>query len=287
MGTTCKDARIRGTAAVRGAAVMDSGRVRKAVDALLDYKQKTEENSKKSNLLSGADPISVQIAFKRIPERPDKKPTLIQLPHSLYSDEEAKVCLIVKDPQRKVKDLLEGQPPSTNVDKVLGLSKLRKRYKQYDDKRQLCSQYDIFLADEAVTPMLPPLTGKPFYASKRIPIPIDMRTKKKLLDSITRAKNSTVFWSGAGACSALKVATTDFDTEQVTANVESAVEQVAEVTVKKWKNIKSIHIKTHDSLALPIYNSDNADESTKRAAADDSTPSNSSRRKRRKKSDKK
>ena len=69
-----------------------------------------------------------------------------------------------------------------------------------------------------------------------------MRTKKKLLDSITRAKNSTVFWSGAGACrypinittsdpyhtccSALKVATTDFDTEQVTANVESAVEQV-------------------------------------------------------------
>ena len=62
--------------------------------------------------------------------------------------------------------------------------------------------------------MLPSLTGKVFYSSKkcdndllqvlsafhRMPIPVDMRTKTKLLNSIEAARNSTVFYSGAGAC---------------------------------------------------------------------------------------
>jgi len=242
---------------------MDPSQVTKAVEALLDYKDKKAAQQSKAALIDNADPISVQFAFKTIPERANKKAILLELPHPLYSGEDAKVCLICKDPQRKVKDMLDGQPADKNVDKVLGLSKLRKRYKQYDDKKQLCAAYDVFLADEAVAPMLPPLTGKVFYASKRMPIPIDMRTKTKLLSAITKARNSTPFYAGAGACSAVKVATTEFEQEEIVANILSVVESVAAETPRKWKNIRSIHIKTHDSIALPVFDSESG---TKRAA---------------------
>merc|ERR1711865_96589 len=264
---------------------MDSSQVAKAVEALLDYKEKKAAQQTKSSLIENADPISVQFAFKSIPERGNKKAILLDLPHPLYAGSDAKVCLICKDPQRKVKDMLEGQPAATNVDKVLGLSKLRKRYKQYDDKKQLCSSYDVFLADDSVAPMLPPLTGKVFFASKRMPIPIDMRTKTKLLSAITKARNSTAFHHGAGACSAVKVATTEFEQEEIVANIMSVVDSVAEATPRKWKNIRSIHIKTHDSIALPVFDSESG---TKRAAEGDAEGEGSVKKKkpRRKKAQK-
>jgi len=232
---------------------MDAKQLQMAVDALLDYKEKKSAQGKKSTLLDSADPISVQFSFKAIPERAAKKPTLIRLANPLYGEEDSKVCLIVKDPQRKVKDILEGQPKEKNVDKVMGISKLRKRYKQFDDKKQLCAQYDVFLADEAVQPMLPQLTGKVFFSSKKMPIPIDMRTKTKLLSSIEAARNSTVFYAGAGACSAVKAAHTELDASQIVENILQVVDGVVAVTSKKWDNIRSIHIKTHDSIALPVY----------------------------------
>jgi len=260
---------------------MNTSQLQMAVDALLDYKEKKCAQQKKSTLLESADPISVQFAFKSIPDRPSKKPTLIRLQNPLYSEEDSKVCLIVKDPQRKVKDILEGQPKEKNVDKVMGLSKLRKRYKQFDDKKQLCAQYDVFLADEAVQPMLAQLTGKVFFSSKKMPIPIDMRTKTKMLSSIEAARNSTVFYSGAGACSAVKAAHTEFDASQIVQNIQQVVEGVVAATPKKWDNIRSIHIKTHDSIALPVYSCGS------KRPAEEETEKKATPKKRRKKTAKK
>merc|ERR1711865_955038 len=89
-------------------------------------------------------------------------------------------------------------------------------------------------ADEAVAPMLPPLTGKVFFASKRMPIPIDMRTKTKLLSAITKARNSTPFYAGAGACSAVKVATTEFEQEEIVANILSVEESSINPYQDSW-----------------------------------------------------
>jgi ribosome biogenesis protein UTP30 len=41
------------------------------------------------------------------------------------------------------------------VSKVIGVEKLRKKYKQYEAKRLLCSSYDVFLADERCVVLLP------------------------------------------------------------------------------------------------------------------------------------
>ena len=48
---------------------------------------------------------------------------------------------------------------STGVAKVIGLSKLRRKYEAHESKRQLCSTYDLFLADDRILPSLPKLIG--------------------------------------------------------------------------------------------------------------------------------
>lgn len=60
---------------------------------------------------------------------------------------------------------------------VIGVSKLKKKYVPYEAKRQLCSAYDLFVADSRVLPMLPPLLGKTFFKKKKLPVPINLKKK--------------------------------------------------------------------------------------------------------------
>ena len=55
------------------------------------------------------------------------------------------------------------QQKLAGITKVLGVSKLRTKYEAPEAKRQLCSLYDIFLADERVIPSLPKLLGDLSY----------------------------------------------------------------------------------------------------------------------------
>ena len=42
---------------------------------------------------------------------------------------------------------------------VVGISKLKTKYEAHESKRRLCSEYDLFCADERVLPQLPKLLG--------------------------------------------------------------------------------------------------------------------------------
>ena len=50
---------------------------------------------------------------------------------------------------------------------MIGISKLREKYKAYEQKRQLCDLYDVFVADERIVPALPKLLGKTFFEKKK------------------------------------------------------------------------------------------------------------------------
>ncbi len=50
---------------------------------------------------------------------------------------------------------------------MIGVTKLRQKYKPHEAKRQLCAGYDWFLADERVVPLLPKLLGKSFFDKKK------------------------------------------------------------------------------------------------------------------------
>jgi ribosome biogenesis protein UTP30 len=112
--------------------------------------------------------------------------------------------LFVKDPQRDFKRLLEEKGVKA-VNKVIGVSKLRAKYKPYEAKRQLCASYGMFLADARVVTVLPKLLGKTFFLKKKQPIPVDM-TKSDLKKEIARAIGSTYMHTTSGTCTYVSLA---------------------------------------------------------------------------------
>lgn len=55
--------------------------------------------------------------------------------------------------------------------------------------------------------------------------------------------------------SAIKIGHTGLTEEEVSANILETARGIASIIPRGWKNIKSLNIKTSDSVSLPIYNS--------------------------------
>lgn len=116
-----------------------------------------EEKTNMVKLFEEENEIQVIFGLKKLPTNPSMKPRLITVPHPLIS--EPSYCLIIKEPYKQFKELLELNPIES-LKKVIGLDKLRKRYSTYKLKRDLCSEYDIFLCDERILPFMTKLLGK-------------------------------------------------------------------------------------------------------------------------------
>lgn len=139
---------------------------------------------------------------------------------------------------------------------MIGVTKLRNKYKPFETKLALCNAYDLFLADDRILPMLPRLIGRKFFEKKKQPIAVCLsKSKEGLAIELTKALNSTVLHLGAGACVSLRFASTSHSSRQIEENLISAVENAVEHIPKKWANIQSIHIKSSTSISLPIFNS--------------------------------
>jgi ribosome biogenesis protein UTP30 len=142
--------------------------IHKAVDALRKY-----HTEKSSDLLEADTDLLVEITLKQIPKSKPSTPKFVPLKHSIFKEKSdnneskinAKVCLIVKDPQSEAKLLLAAK--GTKVDKVIGISKLKKKYATYEARRMLSKSFDRFLADDRIIPMLPKALGRSFFKSRR------------------------------------------------------------------------------------------------------------------------
>jgi len=59
------------------------------------------------------------------------------------------------------------------IAKVVGFTKLNKKYPTFQDKRKLFNSFDLFFCDYKIYNILRKPTGKIFYERKKIPFPID------------------------------------------------------------------------------------------------------------------
>ncbi|KAJ3046219.1 hypothetical protein HDV00_000031 [Rhizophlyctis rosea] len=237
------------------AASIDPVQVGKAAKALLAFNAKRKAEREGANpLIEGSDHeyVELVVSTKKMPEKLRVKPLRIPIRHALL-DEKAEVCLITKDPQRTYKDLL-AEKGVTRVSKVIGVSKLKAKYKSYEAKRQLCSSYDLFMADDRVLTLVPTLLGKTFFQKKKHPVPVDM-TKGNLLGEIDSAIGATYLHLNKGTCNLIRVGTTGFTADQLVENITTAIGPIVEKIPQKWKNVQSIHLKTTTSVSLPLWNS--------------------------------
>lgn len=111
----------------------------------------------------------------------------------------------------------------------------------------------MFLADDRILPMLTKALGKTFLKVKKQPVPISLRRKSSLATQIDRARKNAFLCGSSGDCWIIKLANTNMTEDQVLENLMTALPAVVDKIPKKWKNVKSINIKTSDSIALPVY----------------------------------
>lgn len=167
---------------------------------------------------------------------------------------------------------------------MIGVGKLKARYKSFESRRQLRDEHDVFLADKRVVTMLPKTLGKVFYSSStKRPIPIDLEGYKPKKDQgserfsvvkkkpgkdegkpaaapaqcakeIERALGCALVHLNPAATTSVRLGLNSFTPQQISDNVETVVNGMIEKFVPKgWRNIKAIHIKGPNSMALPIW----------------------------------
>ena len=236
---------------------LDVAQVAKAVTALKRFSGVQAEAG--TNLIEEDEFLYLMFSLKKSSaERKGRdKPIRIPIPNPIHQFEGADVCLFVKDDKsgdghKKAKKrlaLLEGK---CGITKIVGTSKLRTKYESYEAKRNLCNQYDLFLADDRILPSLPKLIGKQFFKRKKQPIPIKLSTKD-WESQIQKVANSTFLFVSGGSCVSIKVARVSQNEKMIVENIETVLTLALQHIPKKWANVQALFLKTSDSVALPVY----------------------------------
>lgn len=240
---------------------MASGRVStetvaKAVDALLKWRGSQSETQKPKLFDEDEEFVYLILTMKKIPSNSRVNPHKVPLPHSLISPF-SEQCLILDDRPNKARVTkaqvqAKIQADSIPVAKVLKLSKLASDYRPFEAKRKLCDSYDLFFAEKSIVPLLPRLLGKHFFKKRKIPVPVDL-SKKNWKEQVEKACSSAMLFMRTGTCSVVRVAKVRMERDEIVENVVAAVEGVVEVVPKKWANVRSLHLKLLESVALPVY----------------------------------
>ncbi|KAG2065748.1 ribosomal protein L1 [Suillus decipiens] len=224
----------------------------RAVHALHAYASKKQKEQEEKELLpSNEQYVWLQVTVKRMHPEHKIKPFKIPLKHPLIDPRVTPVCLITKDPQREYKDLLESHKIKF-ISRVVGITKLKGKFKSYEARRMLLKENGMFMADERVIPLLPKLLGKKWFDAKKQPIPVCL-TRKDLKGELERAIESTYMHQNRGTCTSVKIGLLSHAPEKILDNIKISLPAIVSNMKGNWDNIQNIHIKTNSSISLPIW----------------------------------
>lgn len=233
-------------------------RIEKAVDSLLKW-VKAQPKYQKPQLLEHDDFLYMIVTLKKIPGKERINPYKIRIPNTLIPlDGSQEICLIINDGEKRASQVSSQfakskiKEESLPISKVLKYSKLKTDYKSFEAKRKLCGSYDLFMADRSVVPLLPRHLGKTFFKKKKHPIPVNL-SHKQWRGQIELACSCAFVYLRGGTCCVVKVGKVAQERDEIVQNVIAVIDGLAEVIPKKWKNVRSLHLKVLESVALPIY----------------------------------
>ncbi|XP_020188223.1 uncharacterized protein [Aegilops tauschii subsp. strangulata] len=203
------------------------------------------------------DVVVLQLSLHRVPPKPTTKPHLLPLPHPVVAHSATSVCVISDDragsgSPAAAPILDAARSLELPVSEAIPFYALRTDYRPYESCRRLAASYDLFLADRALLPILPCLLGKSLYSTKKAPLAVDF-TRAGWPEQVHNVLSSTCVYLRSGTCSGIKVGRLDMEEEEIVENVMAAVEAAVEKVPEKWANVRALHLKAVDSVALPIY----------------------------------
>jgi len=237
---------------------LDPALIKKAAAALKSYISTKKDTSSKKELLEDEDNfIYVTITLSKVPTKFSPKPVQISLPHAIYGEKYlTHICLFVKDPQRKFKDLVQDLEVPC-LAKIIGYEKLMKNYKQYETRRKLVNEFDLFFCDKRIYRMLPKVTGSFFYRKKKFPCPLEIKGDgENIKELIEEGLKSTYLMLGNGPHYSFRMARTSMENNEIVENIMEAIYKGLPNILRdelKPSKVQSITLKTGSSPELPIY----------------------------------
>ncbi|KAK0185722.1 ribosomal protein L1p/L10e family-domain-containing protein [Armillaria mellea] len=232
---------------------------KRAVDAIHSYQAKKSDKESANELLPGKEQIVwLNVAVKKVAAERKIMPVRIPVVHPIVDPRTSSVCLITKDPQREYKDSLEAKDIKF-ISRVVGISKLKGKFRPFEARRILLKEHGLFLADDRVIPLLPKLLGKKWFDAKKQPIPVTL-TRKDLKKELEHAIQSTYMNQNRGTNTTIKIGNMTHTPAQILANLKVALPVVAKRISGGWDNVQSLSIKTSTSVSLPIWSCSLGDE---------------------------
>ncbi|KAE8284472.1 Ribosomal L1 domain-containing protein 1 [Larimichthys crocea] len=237
---------------------LDRSQVKKAVQALQAFLKTKSTNE--SLLLDDAQKISLLFTLWKIPK--NSQTIRIPLPHGQRTDTD-EVCLFTRDEpkmtseqtQRFYKKLLEERGVK-NITEIIPYKVLKTEYKPYEAKRRLLGNFDMFLSDDRIRRLLPSQLGKHFYLRKKEPLSVNLQSKNLARDIQSVIQGTSLKITNRGCCCMARVGHSGMAADELTENIEAAVQTVVTKLRLKGPLLKLIHLKSQTSVALPIYTSD-------------------------------
>ncbi|XP_077358848.1 ribosomal L1 domain-containing protein 1 isoform X2 [Festucalex cinctus] len=237
---------------------LDRSQVKKSVLALQAF-IKSKSASGKKLFKDESQMISLLFTLWKIPK--EAQTIRIPLPHGQRTDSED-VCLFTRDEpqmtgeqtQRFYKKLLQERGV-TNITEIIPFNVLKTEYKPYEAKQRLLGNFNMFLSDDRIRRRLPSHLGKHFYQRKKEPLAVNLQSKHLAEDIQKVVQGTSVRVNNKGSCCMARVGHTGMTADELTDNIEAAVQTVMEKIWMKGAVMKIIHLKSEKSVALPIYNS--------------------------------
>jgi len=172
---------------------------------------------------------------------------------------------------------------SKRITRVIGVKKLQAKYKSFESRRQLLHEHDVFLADDRIITKLPQTLGKTFYKGSKKPVPVNLEAYKpkdengkrkkptktddnikimvaqpaQVAREIERTLSAAQVYLSPSATTSVRVGLASFTPQQLAENIEAVVNGLVEKFVtKKWRNVRAVHVKGPNTMALPVWLAD-------------------------------
>lgn len=222
-----------------------------AAEKLLAFIASKEKDTR--NLLTEREYLQLTVGFRQsIPGRHKSTRSVVKLPHRIVP-EDAEVCLITPEPQRKFKDLVAKHDLGF-VKRVIDIRKLRKKFKSYQEKRTLARSYDLFLCETKLWSFIPKALGQPFFDIGKEPLCVGL---SRMPGSVTRALDCTSWhWKHEVNISVNIAPAEGFTAKQVAENAWRVLDSIVRNCPSGWLDINSAAIKGVTTPALTIYSHD-------------------------------
>lgn len=197
--------------------------------AIEEVKEKTKERNfvQSLELVLNLKDIDIKSPEGRIRER-------IELPHST-AKKSNKICIIATGELA-----LKAKKAKANL--VIGRDDLNALAGKKKDLREIANEYDFFLAEAPLMPLVGKILGSALGPRGKMPVPLppsadvgEIMDRYRKMVSV-RIRNQPIL-----QC---RIGTEDMKEEQIAENIQAVIRAIERKLKRGMKNIKSIYIKT-------------------------------------------